>query len=92
MMTILVCATTLSGNAIAGSASVDPIYFGDRSPNPERETYAYPFTDQGKYVLVFVGPRRNIGAVTGDPEKDTIAYRPLVAKQDGAVWSFQLTQ
>jgi hypothetical protein len=63
----------LSSSVIAGSLRTGPTYIGDRSDNPEQETYGYVVTtDQQR--LGFVGPARNIGAVTGDVEKDTVAF------------------
>src|SRR5215213_4982584 len=73
--------TVLSSSVIAGSSRTGPTYIGDRSDNPERETYGYVVTVDGQQRLGFFGPARNIGAVTGDVEKDTVAYRPLLELQ-----------
>jgi hypothetical protein len=40
-------------------------------------------------LLGFGGPARTVGIVTGNPEKDTIAYRPLLAVQANGLWSFR---
>src|SRR5215217_4739164 len=73
--------TVLFNTAMAGSLRTGPTYIGDRSDNPERETYGYVVTVESQQRLGFFGPARNIGAVTGDVEKDTVAYRPLLELQ-----------
>ena len=73
--------TVLSSSVIAGSSRTGPTYIGDRSDNPERETYGYVLPVEIQQRLGFLGPARNIGAVTGDVEKDTVAYRPLLELQ-----------
>ena len=78
---VLAAVTVLSSSVIAGSSRTGPTYIGDRSDNPERETYGYVVTVDGQQRLGFFGPARNIGAVTGDVEKDTVAYRPLLELQ-----------
>lgn len=55
-----------------------PTYIGDRSANPEQETYGYVVTVKTQRLLGFTGPARKVGPITGDAEKDTIAYRPLI--------------
>jgi hypothetical protein len=75
---LLAGVTVLSSTVIAGSSRNAPAYLGDRSNNPEQETYGYVVTIENHYRLGFVGPARNVGAVTGDVEKDTVAYRPLL--------------
>lgn len=67
---------------LSAAASADPLkgYIGDRSPDPEKETYAYlEWTTESEHLLGFVGPARYVGPVTGDAEKDTFAYRPVFA-------------
>jgi hypothetical protein len=78
---MLAGVTVLSSTAIAGSSRIGPMYIGDRSANPEHETYGYVVTTQSQQRLGYVGPARNVGAVTGDVEKDTVAYRPLLEIQ-----------
>ena len=75
---MLASVTVLSSTANAGSSRIGPAYIGDRSANPEQETYGYLVTAESRQRLNFVGPARNVGAVTGDVEKDTVAYRPLL--------------
>jgi hypothetical protein len=86
---LLAGITILSSTAIAGSL-IGPTYIGDRSGNPEQETYGYLIKPESARPLAFIGPARNIGPVTGDAEKDTIAYRPLLGVQRNGLWSFWL--
>ena len=79
---VLAGVTVLSSTAVAGSSTIDPTYIGDRSANPEQETYGYVVTTQSEHLLLgFVGPAGNVGPATGDAEKDTIGYRPLLGVQ-----------
>jgi hypothetical protein len=71
-------ATVLSSTVIAGSSQTRPIYIGDRSANSEQETYGYVVAAETPQRLGFVGPARKVGAATGNVEKDTIAYRPIL--------------
>jgi hypothetical protein len=75
---VLAGVTVLSSSVIAGSSRTGPIYVGNRSDNPEQETYGYVGTVESQQRLGFVGPARNVGAATGNVEKDTVAYRPLL--------------
>jgi hypothetical protein len=77
---------------MAGSLLVEPIYIGDRSVNPEQETYGYLVKTEHAHPLAFMGPARNIGPVTGIAEKDTIAYEPLLGVQKNGLWSFWLAR
>lgn len=63
---------------MANSPISGPIYFGARSANSEKETFGYLLKTQSVQPLAFMGPARNFGLATGDAEKDTIAYRPLL--------------
>jgi hypothetical protein len=67
-----------------------PAHIGDRSGNPERETYGYFMKAENARPLASIGPARSIGPVTGDAERDTIAYRPLLGTQTKGLWSFSL--
>jgi hypothetical protein len=84
--------TIVSSTAMAGSLMVEPIYIGDRSVNPEQETYGYLVKTESAHPLAFLGPARNIGPVTGNAERDTIAYRPLLGVQRNGLWSFWLAR
>jgi hypothetical protein len=76
-----------SCGALADSSPTAPQYIGDRSKNPEQETYAYLPPPATMRVLVFIGPTKRFGAITGVAEKDTIGYLPLIAvEQDGRWW------
>jgi hypothetical protein len=75
---VLAGLTALSSTVIAGSSRIGPIYVGDRSANAEQETYGYVVAVETQQRLGFVGPARKVGAATGNVEKDTIAYRPLL--------------
>jgi hypothetical protein len=77
---VLASITTASGMAMAGS-SMEPCYIGARSANPEQETFAYVIPPESQSRLAFIGPAHNVGAVTGDAERDTIAYLPLIGVQ-----------
>ena len=78
---VLASVTVLSRTANAGSSQIGPTYIGDRSANPEQETYGHVVTTDSQHLFSFHGPARNVGAVTGDVEKDTIAFRPLIGIQ-----------
>lgn len=78
--------------ALADSSSMVPMYAGDRSTNPEQETYAYLTPPKSVRLVGFKGPARNVGAVTGDAEKDTIAYLPLTAVHEDGRWSFEFVE
>jgi hypothetical protein len=87
---VFVGTMMLSGTAMADSPMIGPIYIGERSANPEQETYGYLVKTERGRPLAFVGPARNIGPMTGNPEWDTIAYRPLLGVQRSGLWSFWL--
>ena len=89
---MLAGVTVLSSTAIAGSSRIGPMHIGDRSANPEHETYGYVVTTESQQRLAFVGPARNVGAVTGDVEKDTVAYRPLLEVQRNGSSSFWIAR
>jgi hypothetical protein len=82
--------TTISSTAMAGSPMIGPIYIGDRSANPEQETYGYLVKTESAHLLAFIGPAHDIGPVTGNAERDTIAYRPLLGMERNGLWSFWL--
>ena len=63
-----------------------------RAADPEDETVAYLVKPEGNRPLAFIAPARNLGPVTGDAEKDTIAYRPLPGAQKDGLWSFVLAR
>ncbi len=67
-----------------------PTYVGARSANPEQETYGYLVRTESAHPLAFIGPALYIGPVTGNAEKDTIAYRPLLGMERSGRWSFLL--
>jgi hypothetical protein len=89
--TVIAGIMVFSTSAMADSVKGDPIYIGDRSTNAEQETFGYTAgTTESPHLLAFIGPARNVGRVTGDPEKDTIAYRPLLGTLIYDSWSFCL--
>ena len=69
---------------------IGPVYIGDRSANPEQETYGYLVKTESAHPFAFIGPARNIGPVTGSAERETIAYRPLLGMERNGLWSFWL--
>jgi hypothetical protein len=75
-------AIAFAGTALLSvTAAADPLkgYTGERSPDPEKETYAYlGWEPENVFLLSFVGPARYVGTVTGDPEKDTFAYQVVL--------------
>ena len=73
----------LATSALAEELVASPTYLGFRSNNPEQETYATP-VDSATFARTsaFIGPARNVGPVTGEPEKDTVAYIPLFVDPD----------
>jgi hypothetical protein len=90
---VLAGVTALCGAAAADSSMVGPTYIGDRAADPEDETFAYLVkTEESDRPLAFIGPARNVGPVTGDPERDTIGYRPLLGVQRDGLWSFVLAR
>lgn len=92
-MSVLAGVTALCGAAAADSSMIGPAYIGDRAADPEDETFAYLVkTDESDRPLAFIGPARNVGPVTGDPERDTIGYRPLLGVQRDGLWSFVLAR
>ena len=70
----------LVSGALAESAERGPHYLGQRSADPEQETYGYVHAPEEQLLVGFVGPARSFGAMTGDAEKDTVAYRPLFVR------------
>jgi hypothetical protein len=87
---VLAGTTMFSSTAMADSPMIGPTYLGDRSANPEQETYGSLAKAESAHLLAFIGPARNIGLLTGDAERDTIAYRPLLGVQSNGIWSFWL--
>ncbi len=77
------------GAVFADSTLSTPTYLGDRSQNPEQETYASVVTANSERVLGFVGPARPVGKETGDPEDDTVAYQPIPNISAGGRLSLQ---
>src|SRR5262245_48942139 len=92
VMNVLAGVTALCGTAVADSSMVGPTYIGDRVADAEDETFGYLVKTEGDRPIAFIGPARNMGVVTGDAEKDTIAYRPLLAVQRDGLWSFVLVR
>ncbi|MBZ9810439.1 MULTISPECIES: hypothetical protein [unclassified Mesorhizobium] len=84
--------TALYGDAVAESSAVGPTYIGDRAADPEDETFGYLVKTESDRPLAFIGPAHNVGPLTGDVEKDTIAYQPLLGVQSDGLWSFVLVR
>lgn len=74
---LLAGAVGLSSAAIACPSSIGPAFIGERSANPEQETYGYVVRSGASRLSAYAGPARHVGPISGDPEKDTIAYRGL---------------
>ena len=73
----------LATSALADQPVANPTYLGVRSNNPEQETYASRVDSATPArTLAFIGPARSFGPVTGEPEKDTVAFTPLVVDPD----------
>jgi hypothetical protein len=89
LFTTIAAATFFSPASHAQPLQPEPQYLGDRSNNPEQETYAAVLTEVGGFVLAFIGPARNVGSVTGDQEKDTVAFVPFLAVPRDERWSFR---
>jgi hypothetical protein len=91
-MTKLVLAKILFAGVtiISTTALIGPVYIGERSENPEKETYGILMEPAPARPIAFIGPARYFGPVTGDDEKDTFAYRPLFGEQKNGLWSFRL--
>jgi len=93
MLAATLVGTVLSSSvAFAGPARVEPGYVGDRSKNGEQETYASILMGVEAFAFAFAGPARMVGTATGNPEKDTIAYRPIsIGPRDGCL-SFRINE
>ena len=89
-VSVLAGVSALYGAAAADTPMMGPTYVGDRAADPEDETFAYLVKSASDRPLAFIGPARNVGLVTGDAERDTIAYRPLLGVQRDGLWSFVL--
>jgi hypothetical protein len=76
---LLAGAMGLSSAAVACPSPIGPAYIGERSANPEQETYAYVVRSEARYLLGYADPARYVGSISGDPEKNTFAYWPLIA-------------
>lgn len=78
-LTAFLAFALLATSALADDLVANPTYLGVRSNNPEQETYGTRI-DAAKFtrILAFIGPARSVGPVTGEPEKDTVAYTPLL--------------
>ena len=78
-LTAVLGLSLLATSAIADELVPNPTYLGLRSNNPELETYG-TVVDGATFArtLAFIGPARSVGPITGDPERDTVAYRPLL--------------
>src|SRR5262245_17728956 len=76
----------------AAPALADPAYIGQRSANPEHETFADPSGESAGSEVGFVGPARNVGAITGDQEKDTFAYRAITGAPESAALAPEAVQ
>lgn len=87
---VVAMITVMSSPAMADSVKPEPIYIGDRSINAEQETFGYLASTEPSGLLAFIGPARSTGSVTGDPERDTIAYRPLIGTMTQDGWSFTI--
>lgn len=87
---ILLCVGLFPAAAVAGVTMTGPSYIGSRSANPEQETFGYLVTEVSEQQLAFLGPARSMGVVTGDDEKDTVAYRTMLGIMVNEHWSFQL--
>lgn len=84
---VLVAVAALSSTAIACPSHTGQTYIGERSANPEHETYGYVMKTPSHRQVGFVGPARFVGMVTGEDEKNTIAYRPLLASSPEGSWA-----
>jgi len=82
-LTIFLGFSLLATPALAEELVANPTHIGFRSNNPEQETYGTR-VDSATFTraLAFAGPPRNVGPVTGEPEKDTIGYRVLFVDLD----------
>lgn len=88
LTTLCLGFSLLATSALADELAASPTYLGDRSINPEQETYAIR-VDSAIFArtMAFIGPVRSVGPATGDPEKDTFAYTPLIVDPE-AVQAF----
>lgn len=75
---LLAGAMGLSSAAIACPSLIGPAYIGERSADPEQETYGYVVRSGASRLLGYAAPARHVGSVSGDIEKDTFAYRALI--------------
>lgn len=63
---------------LSAVAFADPVYVGARYANPESETFGNVMPGPLQPKVAFIGPARDIGAATGDSEKDTVAFQPVI--------------
>jgi hypothetical protein len=76
----LVATVLVAGqlSLLTAVASAEPAYVGSRYANPEAETFGAVTSPRRPLAIAFIGPARDVGAVTGDPEKDTVSLRPVI--------------
>jgi hypothetical protein len=72
--------TLLAGqlSLLSSVAFAEPAYVGPRYANAEAETFGSVWATPQR-ALVFQGTAGLIGAESGDPEKDTVAFRTVVS-------------
>ena len=74
------CEPTLPDISVAAIA--EPGYVGARYANPEAETFGSRVTSAPRTPIAFVESPQIVGDMTGDPEKDTIAFQPIAVFQN----------
>lgn len=79
LFSVAMVASQLS--LISAIAIADPVYVGERFSNPESETFGDVVTPALPTPILFVGPAAGVGEVTGDPEKDTVAFQAINVDQ-----------
>jgi hypothetical protein len=82
-LTVFLGFSLLATSALADELVANPTYLGGRFANPEQETYGSP-ADSARFArtLAFIGPARSVGPVSGEPEKDTVGYIPLLVNRE----------
>jgi hypothetical protein len=83
-MKTTIIAILLASVQIMPAATTDPaetpVYIGPKTGNHEKDTVAFRRSGDESRLLAFIGPARQVGTDTGEPEKDTWGYQPLVVE------------
>ena len=74
-------ATVQIAPAALADSTEKPDYVGVQTGNPETDTFALRPSDHGGKRLAFIGPAHQVGTTTGDLEKDTWGFEPVLVEK-----------